>query len=47
VDDIKELAVPVLAHRVIPKGSSWDNEASRNQAKQAISDIATSVEIPL
>jgi MoxR-like ATPase len=47
VDDIKELAVPVLAHRVIPKASSWDNEASRGQAVQAVNHILESVEIPI
>ncbi|MDD5307151.1 MAG: AAA family ATPase [Deltaproteobacteria bacterium] len=46
-DDVKALAVPVLAHRVVPAGSSWDSGADRELAIRALTDIAASVEIPL
>ncbi len=47
IDDIKELAVPVLAHRVIPKGTNWHDGGEREMAARAIGDILASVEIPL
>ncbi|MDJ0765443.1 MAG: MoxR family ATPase [Myxococcota bacterium] len=47
VDDVKDLAVPTLAHRVIPTGASWDGSSGRQVAINAISEITATVEIPL
>jgi MoxR-like ATPase len=47
LDDVKALAVPVLAHRVVPAGASWDSHADRELAVRALTDIVASVEIPL
>ncbi len=46
-DDIKELAVPVLAHRVIPKSHhSQPNRRTRDTAA-IISNILDTIEIPV
>jgi MoxR-like ATPase len=47
VDDIKELAEPVLAHRVIPAGGAGDSAWDRDLAVRAIREILGAVEIPL
>ncbi len=47
VDDVKNLAVPVLAHRVIPSGGMGDGVWDREMADRAVADILESVEIPL
>lgn len=47
VDDIKELAEPVLAHRLIPAGGAGDSAWDRELAVRAIREILGSVEIPL
>jgi MoxR-like ATPase len=47
VDDVKQLAEAVLAHRVVPSGSAGDGIWSRRQAVRAIREIVGSVEIPL
>jgi MoxR-like ATPase len=46
-DDVKELAVPALAHRVIPAGTSWEGGSSRQMAVGAIEEIISRVEIPV
>ncbi|MEM8886170.1 MAG: MoxR family ATPase [Planctomycetota bacterium] len=45
-DDIKRLAAPVLAHRVIPEGGLLA-EASHSQREKLIEEILESVEVPL
>ena len=47
VDDVKALAVPVLAHRVVAAAASYDGSDSRMLASRAIREITASVEIPL
>jgi len=47
IDDVKELAVPVLAHRVIPAGGTGEGVWDREVAVRAIREIVGSVEIPL
>ncbi len=46
-DDIKELALPTLAHRIIPAGASWEGGSSRNSALTALQEILARVEIPV
>jgi MoxR-like ATPase len=47
IDDVKQLAVPVLAHRVIPAGGTGEGVWDREVAVRAIGEIVGSVEIPL
>jgi MoxR-like ATPase len=46
VDDVKEVAVPVLAHRVIPNGNAFGLGA-RDTAVRVLREILAEVEIPL
>ncbi len=43
-DDIKEMAVPVLAHRIIPKGLSAQNVSA---GEKIVSDVLLHTEVPL
>jgi len=47
VDDVKRLAVPVLAHRVVPAGSPGDGSGDRRAAARTIRTILGRLEIPL
>ena len=47
VDDVKELAVPLLAHRVIPAGATGDPVRDREASQRVVRELADSVEIPL
>jgi MoxR-like ATPase len=47
VDDIKELAIPALAHRLIPNGASWNGGGNRQAAISAVQEILSRVEIPM
>jgi len=47
VDDVKKLAVPVLAHRVVPAGGLGDGLRDREMADRAVAEVVDSVEIPL
>jgi MoxR-like ATPase len=47
IDDVKALAEPVLAHRVIPVGGAGDSAWDRELAERAIREIIGAVEIPL
>lgn len=44
-DDIKELVVPVLGHRVVCRGSFSDSQ--RNRASQILADILESIAVPV
>ena len=46
-DDVKELSVPILAHRIIPSAAIWNGVGSRKSAIRALGEIASQVEIPL
>jgi MoxR-like ATPase len=46
-DDVKELAEPVLAHRIVPAGTSWGGGSRRQIAVRALREIMDQVEIPL
>jgi MoxR-like ATPase len=47
-DDVKELAKPTLAHRVIPSGTLWDETGGTRQvARRAIQEILDQIEIPI
>ena len=43
-DDIKAMAVPVLAHRIIPKGLTADNS---NPGEKIINNILEQTAVPL
>lgn len=45
-DDLKELAVPALAHRVVLNSAHDSLAASREEAEAAISEIASRIPIP-
>lgn len=47
VDDVKELASPVLAHRIIPTNGSFGQTGSRSAAERVLSEIVSEVEIPI
>lgn len=47
VDDIKKVAVPVLAHRVIPAAGIGDGMWDRGMANRAIADVVDKIEIPI
>jgi len=47
VDDVKELAVPVLAHRVVPSGATGDGFWTREMAERAVRQVLDTLEIPL
>jgi MoxR-like ATPase len=47
VDDVRRLAVPVLAHRVVPAASGMDGAGDRRTAARAIGEIVGRLEIPL
>lgn len=47
VDDVKKLVLPVLAHRVIPKGIGALGDSGRSIAFRAIREIVNSTEIPM
>jgi MoxR-like ATPase len=47
VDDVRRLAVPVLAHRVVPASAGADGSENRRTAARAIREIAGRLEIPL
>jgi MoxR-like ATPase len=47
IDDVKELAEPVLAHRVIPAGGAGESAWDRELAVRAIREILGAVEVPL
>ncbi len=47
VDDVKQLIVPVLAHRIIPANSSFGAAGSRIAAERVLSEILSEVEIPI
>jgi len=47
IDDVKELAEPVLAHRVIPSGGAGDSAWDRELSVRAIREIVGAVEVPL
>ena len=42
-DDVKELAIPTLAHRVVPR----DGLGSRRQAEEALEELLEAVPVPL
>ena len=46
VDDIKKLAVPVLAHRIIPAADAYGRNGTRSVSTRIIQEILDSVEIP-
>ncbi len=46
-DDVKDLALPILAHRVIPAETSWDGTGSRQNAVNSLQEILARVEIPV
>lgn len=46
-DDVKELCVPILAHRIIPSAGVWNGAGIRKTAISALGEIASQVEIPL
>ncbi len=46
-DDIKRLAVPVLSHRIVPRGNAGGVFADRTQAESLINTIVESIEVPL
>ncbi|MCP4604072.1 MAG: MoxR family ATPase [Proteobacteria bacterium] len=46
-DDVKELTIPTLAHRIIPAGTSWDGGSNRKTAISALQEITAQVEIPV
>lgn len=43
-DDVKAMAIPVLAHRIIPKGLSGQN---KNASEKIINDILEHTQVPL
>ena len=45
-DDIKRLAVPVLAHRIVLEGAAM-TEGSFKERERVLNDILDSVEVPL
>jgi MoxR-like ATPase len=47
VDDVRRLAVPVLAHRVVPAAAGADGSGDRRIAARAIREIVGRLEIPL
>lgn len=46
VDDVKDIAMPVLAHRIIPTGDTF-GMGTRDAALRIVQEILSSVEIPL
>jgi MoxR-like ATPase len=46
-DDIKLLAVPVIAHRIIPGGSLADPIGRINKARQLLRDLLDEVPVPV
>ena len=46
-DDIKSLAVPVLAHRTIPAGDSAGPGGRINTARHALRDLLDEVQVPI
>ncbi|MFC2171054.1 AAA family ATPase [Acidobacteriota bacterium] len=46
-DDIKRIAIEVLAHRVMPAGSSSPHGLGREESKELISGLLDTVEIPI
>jgi MoxR-like ATPase len=47
VDDVQRLAVPALAHRVVPAGAAGEGPSARRVAARAIREILGRQEIPL
>ena len=45
-DDVKTLAEPVLAHRIIPANDGFGILGSKSAAQRIIRDILSDVEIP-
>ena len=43
-DDVKELAVPVMAHRIVP--NRWVQEGQRQQAETIVRQILATVRVP-
>ena len=43
-DDVKELAVPVMAHRIVP--NRWIQEGQRQQAETIIRQVLAMVRVP-
>ena len=46
-DDVNQLALPALVHRVVPVGADWNGGSSRQVAGRAIREILAQVEIPI
>lgn len=46
VDDVKTLAEPVLAHRIIPANDGYGFPGAKNAARRIIRDILSDLEIP-
>jgi len=46
-DDIKKLALPVLAHRIIPGNHAGSLQAGRGDEEALLRDVLESVEVPL
>lgn len=46
-DDIKKLAIPVLAHRIIPRASGGNLDLESGRDEDILRDILDSVEVPL
>jgi len=46
-DDVKKVAVPVLAHRVIPSSDTGEGMWDRDIADRAVANILDSIEIPI
>ena len=47
VDDVRELLIPVLAHRIIPANGGFGPSGSRRSAERVLSEILSEVEIPI
>lgn len=45
--DVKDLLIPVLAHRVVPAGGAWELGQGGDTAARALLEIAGRVEVPL
>jgi MoxR-like ATPase len=47
VDDVKELVLPVLAHRVISSAGDFQSVEGRQLSERVLGEITRKVEIPI